>query len=107
MADPRYYTIGDSLYIGEIASGTNLPALPWTSATAAINLRQKGGATVLDHAVVTLDVNTGGCVYNGATTVITEAADYEYEIEITFQDGSKQTFPKKEKILLTAIKQIA
>jgi len=101
------YTLGDTLYISGIATGNNLPALPWTGASAKINIGVIGGAAVIDHANVTLDPATGGYVYNGGLTAITREVDHEYEIEITFADTSKQTFPKRTKARIKVYKQIA
>lgn len=108
MPTPRiYYKIGDTLYLSGAMTGDNLPALPWTGAAAAMNIRMKDGTLVVDHAAVTLTVATGAYVYNGGTSAITQAGEYEYEIEVTFQDGSKLTFPNDEQAPLTALKQIA
>lgn len=82
---------GNTIVIKGVLDGDNIPLAPaWAGALAKINIGAVGGALVRDHAVVTLDVDTRAFEYRGAA--LPEGA-YYYEIEVTFTDGTKLTFP--------------
>lgn len=99
--------LGDNLYISGTLTGDNLPALPWTGATAKINIQLRGGNVVVDHGDVTLNVATGAFEYDGGAAIVTQDADYEYEIEVTYSGGAKLTFPNDENAPMTVLRQIA
>lgn len=106
MIEP-YFKTGEPLVLKGTLEADE-PALPWTGATAKFHARVAGASTPWRSGeAVTLDVATGAFTYPGSAPVDADANEYRAEIEVTFQDGTKKTFPVDGYIKFTILKQIA
>lgn len=118
MISPDVRKTGDTLFLGKTLTITNGPPVPWVGATARINIwaverivNQSTGALVyaadalvVDNALVTtFNTTTLAWTYVGAP--ILHGGVYAYEIEITYADGTIESFPNNEHIPLTLIGQ--
>jgi hypothetical protein len=92
--------VGDPLNISGVLGGDDLPALPWTGATAAISIRNAKGVLVVDRAAMALNVATGAVSYAGASIA---AAPYEYEILVTWPGNVTRRFPDDQNLSLLVI----
>jgi hypothetical protein len=65
-----------------------------TATSAAFNMREVDGATVINHGSAAITNAAGGEVtYSWGTADLLTVGDFEAEVEITWNDGKKETFP--------------
>lgn len=79
-----------------------------TAGTALFNMRLVGGATKisLGGAAIT-DAAGGEVTYSWGTADVDTAGTYEAEVEITWNDGKKETFPNDSYWTVTIVDDIA
>lgn len=119
MATTVVRKTGDTLFLSGTLTGTGLPATPWTGATARINIKaaerivnpdtgavvHEAGALVVDNqAVTTFNTTTLAWTYQGAA--LSYAGYYAYEIEVTYGDGTVESFPNDEDMPLMVVKEV-
>lgn len=95
---------GDTLVISGTLGGEDLPAFPWTGATAKLSARNARGVLVLNQVAMTLNVATGDVSYSGPSIA---AAPYEYEILVTWPGGMTRRFPDDQNLSLLVIPPVA
>lgn len=107
MSDHFYRKTGELLVIKGTLDGDDLPETPWTGATAKFHARVAGSSTVWRTENVTLNIDTREFTYSGAAPIDADANEYRGEIEVTFGDGTKKTWPSDGYLEFTILKQIA
>jgi hypothetical protein len=118
MSDTQTRKYGDTPILSGVLSreegGDVYPAdVDWVGAVGKINIVDKATPTtiVVDHGTVTLTAPVGATLatyrYQGAALLI-PVGKYLYEIEVTFTNGVKLTWPNdKDKNVLVVIEQFA
>lgn len=76
--------------------GTNGDPVDLTSSSVTIHVSQpRGGDTIVDEPVDTVDPDGGVIQYNWSSGDLTEAGIYRLEFVVTFPNGDTETFPNE------------
>jgi hypothetical protein len=104
--DAIYRKVGDDIDISGIFIGNKLPAAPWTGATAVLSVRRVvDGVLVINRQSCPIDVSALTYAYTGVALNV--PGKYDYEIEVTFLNTKKLTFPNNGNARLIVVDQIA
>ena len=87
--------------------GSDGVAVNLTGATVKFLMRPEGGGAVkIDAAATVVDAPTGAVRYSWDSDDTDTAGKFEAEFEVTFGDGTKETFPNEEYIPVLIIDDI-
>lgn len=87
---------------------TLFPSVSLVGASAVFNMRQVGGSTTIARASASIDDASAGIIsfdFTGEQTSV--AGTYHAEFEITFSDGSIETYPNNDYITINITPDIA
>lgn len=87
-------------------SDANLVPVDITAATVMLHMKAIGGAVVLDQQM-TITNSTGGVVqYDWQTGDTSDVGTYYVEFEVTYADGSIETFPNTGSLPLVITREL-
>ena len=79
-----------------------------TGASVRFHMKIAGGTTVaVDNAAVVTNGSEGRVQYEWVTGDTTTAANYQGEFEVTYQNGTVESFPNSGYIVIRVIPEIA
>ena len=84
------------------------PVTVMTGATAVFNMRVRGGSVIVNRQAVTIVNETVGVLrypFKASETAVT--GDFIGEFEVTYSDGTIETFPNSTYIDITILGDIA
>lgn len=85
------------------------PAVDLTGASIVFNMRARGGRPVLDRVPAVIDgAPADGVVrYDWGATEVADPGLFEAEFEVSYADGSIETFPNSDFIVISIAGDIA